>query len=61
MFEFNQYDCFGNEYVCLFKGGTHRVFLVDGDESFEELFAGTYEDCVDFVDNTLLAARVMMF
>lgn len=59
MFEFNRYDCFGNEYVCLFKDGTHRVFLVEGNDIFEE-FVGTYAECVDFVENTLLAARSMM-
>ena len=60
MFEFNRFDCYGNEYVCLFKDGTHHVFLVEGDERFEE-FTGTYEECVGFVENTLLAARESMY
>ena len=60
MFEFNQFDCYGNEYVCLYKDGTHHVYLVFGDERSEE-FTGNYEECVEFVENTLLAARESMF
>lgn len=60
MFEFNQYDCYGNEYICLFNDGTHHVYLVFDDERSEE-FTGTYEECVEFVENTLLAARESMF
>lgn len=60
MFEFNRYDCYGNEFVCSYKDGTHHVYLVDGDDVSEE-FTGTYEECVEFVENSLLAASESMF
>lgn len=60
MFEFKRFDCYGNEFVCIYKEGTHHVYLVEGDELFEE-FTGNYEECTEFVENTLLAARESMF
>lgn len=60
MFEFNAWDCYNNEYVCFYRNGTHHVILVEGDENIE-VFAGSYEACRTFVDNTLLAAQQSMY
>lgn len=60
MFMFNAWDCYGNEYVCLFKDGAHRVYLIDGEESYE-VFVGSYGECSEFVDLTLLVARESLF
>lgn len=60
MFEFNAYDCYGNEYVCVYENGTHRVYLIEGDESYEQ-FEGNYSDCRNFIELTLLAARESMY
>ena len=56
VFVFNAWDVFGNQYTCLYKDGTHRVYLVEGEE-MTELCTGTYAQCADFVDETLLVAK----
>lgn len=56
VFMFNAWDVFGNQYTCLYKDGTNRVYLVEGEEAIE-VFSGTYAQCADFVDETLLVAK----
>lgn len=60
IFEFNAYDCYGNEYICFFENGTNTVYLIDGEERIE-VFTGNYKKCRNFVDNTLLAAQQSMY
>ena len=61
-FCFNRYDCYGNEYVCIFKDGTYRVLLCehiwgDGDE----VFTGSLSQCYKFVEDELIAAQESKF
>ena len=60
IFEFNKYDCYGNEYICYYENGTNCVYLIEGEEK-HLVFEGNYEKCVNFVNNTLLAAQQSIY
>ena len=38
-----------NELIIIYRDGIHRV--IESDEAWEEVFTGSYEDCIGYCEN----------